>query len=241
MNVLVVGAAGKVGSILRPALEREHHCHYYDLNPVPGAESRTTLGDVNDEAAMAGALDGRDAVVYLAMGYGSSGRRSVNDINAAFDVNLRGWYRTLHIGLERGVRRWVYASSLSVYQNYRQPRTDESRPADAWDPYGFSKRLAEHVCAAAAQHDPQAVILALRLIMPYTEAERPALRKNPDRAAHAVWFQAPEDMRRLFLAALACDKPGCHIVQTTGDLTGNHLPNTRATELLGWAPRESLG
>jgi hypothetical protein len=43
-------------------------------------------------------------------------------------------------------------------------------------------------------------------------------------------------MRRLFLAALNCDKPGFHLMQCSGDLMGKKIPNDRAREILGWMP-----
>ena len=48
MKVLVVGGAGYVGTILRPALDKEHQCVHFDLSPVPGAQERTIIGDVTD-------------------------------------------------------------------------------------------------------------------------------------------------------------------------------------------------
>ena len=235
MNLLIVGGAGYVGSILRPALEAAHRCRYLDLKPVPGAEDRTVVGSVNDDAAVARAVVGQEALLYLAMGTVNGNRRTVQDIDAAFDVNVQGLYRVLAAALAAGARRVCVASSLSVYRGRLAACTDETRPADAWDAYGMSKRGGEFICQAAAPHYPDATIVALRLILPRNDADWPASRYDPSKERNH-FATGPEDIRRLFLKALELDRPGCHIVQATGDVTGTRLPNTRAHDLLGWLP-----
>ena len=68
MKVLVVGAAGHVGTIVRPALEREHDCRFFDRRALPDTNGRCIVGDVNDEGLVRQAVQETDAVVYLAMG-----------------------------------------------------------------------------------------------------------------------------------------------------------------------------
>ena len=48
---------------------------------------------------------------------------------------------------------------------------------------------------------------------------------------------ASRGTRRLFLAAVALDRPGCHVVNTCGEVDGKMFDLTKARELLGWAPR----
>ncbi len=257
MNVLIVGGAGHVGTILRPALEADHRCRYLDLKPVPGAEDRTTVGDVNDPAAVAEAVRDQEALVFLALGgvkasrglglWGPGGPArpqtsapprdrtagTVNTIGPAFTINVQGLYTAVSEALRAGVRRIVYASSLSVY---RPGCVDESMPPDNWQPYGLSKRLGEAICAAAAQECPDATLVALRLIRPQTEAEWPAAAYDPAKEKNTLAL-GPQDTRRLFLAALALDRPGFHAVQASGDLEDRCLPNRAAHALLGWSPQ----
>ena len=228
MKVLVVGAAGYVGSILRPALEREHDCTYFDRREISRAEDRMIVGDVNDEAKVRRAVEGIEAIIYAPLGVKPGTQKDVGDIDASFGVNLRAWYRWLVIALEAGIRRFVYASSMSVYHSLDRRRTDETMPADAWSAYGTSKRLAETVCESAAQAHPDITIVALRMYWP---------RNDQDWPVNDVSFaQGPNDLRRLYLAALACDEPGAHIVQTTGDLDGSRHPHNAVAKLLGWTP-----
>jgi nucleoside-diphosphate-sugar epimerase len=234
MKVLVVGAGGHVGSILRPALEGAHDCRYLDAlaNPqMPDA----LIGDVNDEALIVRAIQCMDAVIYLATGRPPVALAPCGEIGSAFDVNVRGWYLMLHRGLTAGLRRFIYASTLSVYRLNTHPDAviTEATPPDAWSAYGVSKRIGEFLAQAAAQQYPDATIASLRLFLPQSDEQ---WRKIPAEKRHPGAL-GPGDLRRLFLAALALEEPGAHVVQATGDLEGRSFPNTDATALLGWAPQ----
>lgn len=244
MKVLVVGGAGHVGGILRPVLEAHHHCVYFDRRPVPEAGSRSIVGDVNDDEAVRRALEGVEAVLYLAMGTDGGNPATCYRINPAFDVNVRGAYRFLYHTLEAGVRRFIYASSMSVYQLGSSRKVDESVPADAWDPYGISKRVGEFICQAAHQAYPDAIILALRLYLPRSQEQWVEhLRRKQEASQEGrptrdrIGPTGPKDVQELFLAALRCDKPGAHILQTTGDVKEELYPHGRVFELLGWKPQ----
>ncbi|MFW6060726.1 MAG: NAD-dependent epimerase/dehydratase family protein [Phycisphaeraceae bacterium] len=241
MRLLLIGGAGHLGGIVRPALEAEHTCRYLDLKPVPGAEDRTIVADVNDDEALQRAVEDIDVVVYMALGAGEpvpvGPKRAPSkhsDPDIAMRVNVLGVYRALRHGLEAGVRRFVHASSLSVYASDGRPfPIREDMPMNAWATYGLSKRLAEEVCRAAVDRYPDASILALRLMRPLSEPmwnERHGRRvgKHP---------LGPRDAQRLYLAAVRFDRPGFHVVQASGDVAGEHIPHDRAAELIGWTPR----
>ena len=235
-RVLLVGGGGHVGRILRPAFEAQYEVYYYDLNPVPDAESRTTVGDVIDKSAVQRAVADMDVVVYLAMG-AVSHEDKAEHARSNFEVNVHGVYRVLKEAMRAGVRRFVYASSLSVYDNIaRSPGTDESTPTNAWDVYGVSKRLGEHVCEMAAARYPDASVTALRLMRPLDEQqfEKYQKREHSEKLSHPT---GPEDIRRLFMAAVALDEPGMHTIQATGDKEGVYYPLTRARQVLGWSPQ----
>jgi len=241
MKLLIVGGAGYVGAILQPALEAQHECRYLDLKPVPGAEDRSVVGDVNDPAAIEQALDGVDSILWLAMGVKAGldkGAGSI-DIDAAFDVNVKAMYRMLAAASEAGVRRFVYASSLSVYRTIGRRAVfpiDEQDPADAWRTYGLTKRLGETLGEMWVQHELNASFLALRLFWPRNDIDWPGNEFHPDRRGHPL---GPNDMRRLFLAGVEFSQPGFYPVQASGDMNGAHLPNTVAHELLGWLPQNN--
>ena len=235
MKVLVVGAAGKVGGIIRDALEGAHDCYYYDRHAVSGREDRTTIADVNDEAKIREALEGMEGVVYLAAGRHAGARDEYGDPDVAMSVNVAGWFRLLELGLAMGVRRFVYASSMSVYRSDRMLGRVESDLPSCWDTYGVSKVLAEEVCRLAARACPEAVLVALRLVYPSTEREW----REAERAHPGHWWQptGPVDTGRLFLAALACERAGAHVLNVGGDAGDTAYCKDVARATIGWAPR----
>jgi hypothetical protein len=134
------------------------------------------------------------------------------------------------------VQRFVYASSLSVYHKCHmrdEYPLDENAPPDSWDTYGFSKRLGETIGAAWVEQYPQATFIGLRMYRPLNEAAWPGTSPRPDWAWQPI---GPNDVRRLFLAAVAFNQAGHYVMQVSGDREGANFPNTRATEILGWKP-----
>ena len=238
MNILIIGGAGHVGSIIRPALEAEHDVRYFDLKPVPGAEDRTTVGDMNDQAAVARAMDGRESVINLALGVRPGTVKDVSDIALAFKVHVQGCYTTLCAAAWTGMKQYIYASSMSVYDTLtgRVGVVDEMTTPDTFfNTYGMSKFMGEQICRQAGQRMPHTNIQAIRLFWPMDEA---AWEKAPGGGGSPRWAATgPKDSRRLFLAALQFREPGFHLIQATGDVTDSVYPHDMAREKLNWEPR----
>ncbi len=149
MNILVTGGAGYIGCRLVPALLASGHTvrvvdklQFGDEGLAP-CRDRIDLvpGDVRQIGSEV--LAGVDAVVHLA---GLS-----NDPTAEFNpdanksMNLDATVRLGKLAKRHGVRRFVFASSCSIY--YTLTPDDELRgedfPVDPQAPYSWSKRQAE--------------------------------------------------------------------------------------------------
>ncbi len=221
----MTGAAGMVGGVLRPAFEVEHDCRFLDLVLPPGADDRWIQGDLLDEAVVARAVDGVDAIVHLTMG-------SVYSVQAMYDVNVKGMHVLLSAAVPAGVRKVVYASSMSVYEGGPGDYGDEqTRAPDATSDYGITKRLSETIAQAFTQRCPDLSFISLRLYGPLTE-ERWAERQDGE------WCcTAPNDLRRAFLAAVACKHKGFDGVFIATDLQQQWMRLRKAEWLLGWAPQ----
>lgn len=242
MRVLVVGGAGKIGTMIREALMAEHDCYCFDLERIDELGNHSIVADTNDQQAVKDAVAETEGIIYLPMRGYNSDRDKVTApqdhwaVGKAFDTHIQGYYRFLCEGLAAGARNFVYASTLSVYDSLNKPsRLNETMPADGFGVYAITKRLGEQLCITAAQYAPDACIVALRLAFPVTEDQMDQL--NAPSRPKGKFPLRTQDLSRLFLAALACSKPGAHIVQATGDLEGQRWPNTRVTELLGWKPQ----
>jgi uronate dehydrogenase len=103
--VLVTGAAGRVGTVLRrglPALG--WRLRLLDLVPIAG-EPDAVVADIGDPAGLCAAMAGVRAVVHLA------GIPREDRFDRILASNIDGSYRVFEAARQAGVRRIVYASS----------------------------------------------------------------------------------------------------------------------------------
>jgi len=231
LNVLIVGGAGYVAGLFTPAVARVHTVRAFDRDPAADV-----VGDATDPVALAEAMCGVDAVIHCAM------TRSERPADM-FDLNVKSVYLTLDAAQQAGVRHAVHISSMSVYDNLKARRLDESVPADACDPYGLSKRLGEEVCHAAAASGNLSVNI-LRLTWPTPDAAWPAwqppwqhgspvLHQSTD--GTPIHATAASDLGAAVVAALSY-QDGCQVFTISGDTSAALWPTTKARRLLGWAP-----
>ncbi len=106
--VLVTGAAGTIGSMLRAGLPAYGwRLRLLDTAPMEPASSGEELvaADIRDPAAVAGAMDGVDTVVHLA------GIPTEAPFPELLATNIEGTYEVFEAARRSGVRRIVFASS----------------------------------------------------------------------------------------------------------------------------------
>ncbi len=150
MKVLVTGGAGFIGAnIVRTLLERGNSVRVLDNFSTGKRESLEGLrldlelieGDIRDGSLCRGACDGMDAVLHqAALG---SVPRSVEDPETTHHVNVDGTLNMLLAARDRGIQRFVFASSSSVYGNAPERLKVESLPCRPQSPYAVSKLAAE--------------------------------------------------------------------------------------------------
>jgi uronate dehydrogenase len=220
MRVLVTGAAGRIGTVLRAGLE-------FDLRLTDVVEpdglteaERFVPADLTDAAAVDRVVDGVDAVVHLG---------AVPD-EAAFDElagpNLHGTFHVFDACRRFGARRVVFASS-----NHATGMYPVGEPLDAtWVPrpdglYGASKVWGEALGRMFAERFGLEVV-CLRI---GSFRERPTQRREL-----ATWL-SHGDTVRLVRAALTAPDVRFEIVYGAS-------ANTRAwwplTGRLGYAPQD---
>lgn len=202
-RVLVTGAAGGVGRLLRPRLARpDRVLRLLDTAPLPvgPGEEHVELvrASVTDMAAMEAASDGADAVVHLA------GHALEQPWEQIMEMNIHGTYTVLEAARRHGVRRVVLASSnhavgfvprsVGLAGDYLFPRPDTF--------YGVGKATAEALGSLYADRYGMDV-LCLRIGGCY---ERPL-----DTRMLATWL-SPDDCARLVEACLAVPQPGFRVL-----------------------------
>jgi nucleoside-diphosphate-sugar epimerase len=230
MNVLIIGGSGHVGSLVLPTLAQQHRLRVFDRRPPQLAGVDHVAGDVTQIADLTAALDGMDAVVYMAMG--TLNWTEPEGVSTAFDVNIKGVYLTLQAAHEVGVTQAVYTSSMSVYGGNLMQRyfADEDLTPDASGLYGFTKYLGEQVCHNAAR-EWGLNVNALRLCHPTATAQW----LEQTQAGVPTIATTDTDVGRAILAALAY-QGGFQAFTISGDYEQKVMNMSKARRLLGWEP-----
>ncbi|MEM4501596.1 MAG: GDP-mannose 4,6-dehydratase, partial [Thermofilaceae archaeon] len=119
-------------------------------------------------------LDGRyDVIVHLAAKAGV--RPSLHDPVGYYEVNVRGTQNLLEIAKEKGITRFVFASSSSVYgMNPNLPWREDDPLLRPVSPYGASK-VAGEVLGQVYSHLYGIHFIALRIFTAYGPRQRPDL------------------------------------------------------------------
>jgi nucleoside-diphosphate-sugar epimerase len=123
MNILVTGGAGYIGSMLvRQLLRADHQVRVVDvlrsggesiLDLLDHPDFEFTRADVRDEDAMLEAAEGVDAIVHLAAIVGDPA--CAKDPELTRSINLEASKQLYQIAEDRGVQRFVFASTCSNY------------------------------------------------------------------------------------------------------------------------------
>ncbi len=189
MRVLVTGAAGFIGShVCGRLLARGDHVVGLDLfddfyDPARKRRSVAALaadrfrlveGDIRDPAAVAAAFgEAVDVVVHLAARAGV--RPSIANPALYASVNVDGTVALLEACRARGVRRFVFASSSSVYGGNTKVPFHEDDPVDRpVSPYAATKKAGELLCHTY-HHLHGLRISSLRFFTVYGPRQRPEM------------------------------------------------------------------
>jgi hypothetical protein len=224
--ILVTGAAGLVGTMLRPRLARPGRTlRLLDTAPItagPGEEAVTA--SVTDLDAMTEACRNAAAVVHL------GGVSTEAPWRQILEMNIDGTYAVFEAARRAGVGRVVYASSNHAVGF--SPRADFPVPDYAFPVpdsyYGVSKAAGESL--ASLYHSRYGLdAICIRIL---TCAERP-----PTIRALSTWL-SPDDAGRLFEACLSAPSPGFRVVFGVSANTRGGWVSLDEARALGYEPRD---
>jgi len=191
MRVLVTGGAGFIGSHLcdalldaghdvialdnfddfyDPQIKRRHLTRCLEVDRFTLIEGDIRDGLLIEEMLSAGEFD---AIVHLAALAGV--RPSIERPRDYQDVNVGGTTVLLEAARRHGIRRFIFASSSSVYgDNAEYPFAESDRVDEPLSPYAATKRAGELLCHTYAHlHDVD--ITCLRFFTAYGSRQRPDL------------------------------------------------------------------
>lgn len=154
MKILITGGAGFIGSNLTEALLNDERISLVRVmdNLATGHLSNLealTLnpkfeffeGDIRNMEDCTKACNGIDAISHqAALG---SVPRSINNPLATHQVNVDGFFNMLDAARQNGIKRFVYASSSSVYGDADYSPKVEGRLGTPLSPYAVTKKTNE--------------------------------------------------------------------------------------------------
>jgi dTDP-4-dehydrorhamnose reductase len=231
-RVLLTGAAGYVGGLVRSHLADTYDWLLTDRTPPPADARGLTFrpADIADLEALRPLCRGVDAVVHLA---------ATADMHAAWEEllpsNIVGTYNILQAAAEAGCRRVLFASSIHVVDGVAGDAiaTPEA-PVSPLTLYGASKVWGEAAAACYARQKGLSVLcLRIGWVTPRNGPHIiPGMKNLEDVITH-------EDLVRLIAAALdAPDDVRFGIFYGVSDNRPNRYDIRNARELLGYRPQD---
>ena len=228
MRLLITGAAGNIGRVLRSACARQYALvRLADRAPQedagPGEECLQI--DFGDLDATTVACEGIDCVVHLA---GIPNEPFDNAWAQILPANIVNTYNVFEAARRSGVKRVVFASSNHVVGFYRRERTvgvNEPPRPDSY--YGVSKVFGEALGRLYA--DKHAINVACLRIGSFRRAPE-------DRRQLATWL-SHDDAARLLRRCI--DAPPFHFLVAYGvSDNGQTLWGDDGLDFLGFVPKD---
>jgi len=217
MKVMVTGGSGLTGAhVVEELLAHGYKVSIADRVPPKTEGVPYRFVDLEDLGQAFGALAGAEAVVHLA----AIPRPVYHTNEVVFRTNVMSTYNVLEAALALGVRKVVYASSISVigypfYARYFAPAyvpIDEEHPQLPQDPYAMSKYFGEEIAKAFVRRG-DIEVTSLRLAWVHTpesfKAQLMPMWENPGMGATNLWWYVDVwDAALAFRLALETPLPG---------------------------------
>src|SRR5215510_14116850 len=183
-KVLVTGGAGYCGARLVPQLlSRGYKVTVYDIMffgnqflPRDNPNLRIVDGDIRDTQKFAATVAGHDAVVNLACISNDASFELDEDLSTS--INLNAFEPLVLAAKKAGVKRFVYASSSSVYGVSDKPDVTEDHPLVPLTLYNKYKGMCEPLLKKHTDASFTGVIFRPATICGYSPRQRLDLTVN---------------------------------------------------------------
>ena len=195
MRVLLAGGAGYIGThtavslldaghdvVLLDDLSGTHAVAAERVETITGRAAPLVVGNAADDAVVTAAFDEHgpfDAIIHFAA-FKAVGESTQKPLEY-YANNLDSTFALLRVGLERGIRSFVFSSTGTVYADPNDlPFTEESTTSvDLSNPYSKSKRMNEVILADVARVNPELNITVLRYFNPVGAHESGLIGEDP--------------------------------------------------------------
>ena len=193
MKILIPGGASYIGSWLVPHLLADgHQVTVYDtlmfgngFLPMDNSNLKVIKADVRDSLSWGAVCEGHDTVIYLA----SISRELMcqQQPELAQSVNVDCFEPDVEIAKYKGVKRFIYASSVAVYGSSEVP-VKEDAPLEPTTIYGKGKLACESVLKTYQSEDFTTIVTRSASVCGY--APRMRLDLTINRMVHDAYRKA---------------------------------------------------
>ena len=176
-NIFVTGGAGYVGAVLVPRLLDEgYQVTVLDLmiygDEVLTSHSKLTLikGDIRDRDLLQQIIPGHDSVIHLAC-ISNDPSFELNP-NLGKSINLDAFQPLVEVSRDSGVKRFIYASSSSVYGIKQERDVHEEMSVEPLTDYSRFKADCEQILLRYQSPEFTAVTIRPATVCGYSPRQR---------------------------------------------------------------------
>ncbi|MBN1764823.1 MAG: SDR family oxidoreductase [Sedimentisphaerales bacterium] len=185
-KIVVTGGAGYVGSVLVPKLLDKGHqvkvidLYIYGRNVLDGVKDHPNLvqveGDIRNRTLLEKHLTGYDTVIHLACISNDPSFELDPDLGRS--INYDAFIDLVDVSKLKGINRFIYASSSSVYGIKDQTNVTEDLPLEPLTDYSKYKAMCEDVLLQEQQAGFTTLILRPATVCGYSPRLRLDLTVN---------------------------------------------------------------
>jgi len=231
-NILLTGAAGRIGSAFREHVGERYRLRLADrsIDKIGDAHGHEIFAlDAADPAACQAACAGMEVVIHLA----ADPSPAADFYGSLLDNNIKATYNIFRAAKDQGCRRVIYASSIRVLEGYPQgePLAPEL-PVRPIDMYGASKCFGEATAHAfAATERLSSIVIRIGTF-------DPQWRERHSNAEGLSRIISQRDMSQLLIRCVETPDIAFAIVHGLSDNRIKRLDITSTKALLGYAPQD---
>jgi uronate dehydrogenase len=223
-TILMTGAAGRIGTFLRPELAGKYKLRLSDIEPVTDLRAGESFvrADISNMSEMIEITKGVDAVMHF------GGQSGEHDWDHILSANIAGFYNVIEAARANGVKRFLVATSNHAVGFYRTDQTIDHTVYPKPDSrYGVSKVFNEALASLYADRYGMEIFCMRIGNVNHTPIDRRRL---------AIWISG-RDMAQLVTIGVEHPEVRFEIVYGISDNARAWFDNANAHRL-GYRPQD---